>query len=265
RILSVICAPLVAGEKAIGVIQLDSQDRTKKFTQDDLKLLMGVANQASVAVENARLHEDLIQRERTQRDLELGQQVQRSFLPQQPPEVAGSQFYAHYNAALTIGGDYYDFIPYPDGKYGVLLGDVAGKGVPAALLMAKVSAEARSCMLLNPDPAKAIARLNDVLAQIMQAGGMDRFVTLVATVLDPVNHLVTIINAGHMTPLIYRRGKMTLEDAMPTTCTALPLGLTESHKFEACHIELHAGDSLILYTDGVSDALSAQNSAFSIE
>src|SRR5262249_26292620 len=110
RILSVICAPLVAGEKAIGVIQLDSQDRTKKFTQDDLKLLMGVANQASVAVENARLHEDLIQRERTQRDLELGQQVQRSFLPQQRPEVAGYQFYAHYNAALTIGGDYYDFI-----------------------------------------------------------------------------------------------------------------------------------------------------------
>jgi phosphoserine phosphatase RsbU/P len=265
RILSVMCAPLVAGEKAIGVIQLDSQDRTKKFTQDDLKFLLGAANQVSVAVEIARLHEDLIQRERTQRDLELGQQVQRSFLPQQRPVVAGYQFYAHYNAALTIGGDYYDFIPYPDGKYGVLLGDVAGKGVPAALLMAKFSAEARSCMLLNPDPAKAIARLNDVLAQIMQAGGMDRFVTLVATVLDPVNHLVTIINAGHMPPLIYRRSKMTLEDAMPAGCSALPLGLTESHKFEACHIELQPGDSLILYTDGVSDALSAQNSSFSIE
>jgi phosphoserine phosphatase RsbU/P len=265
RILSVMCAPLVANEKAFGVIQLDSQDRSKKFTQDDLKLLLGVANQASVAFEMARMHSDLLLRERTQRDLELGQQVQRSFLPQNRPVVSGYQFYDHYSAALTIGGDYYDFIPYPDGKFAVLLGDVAGKGVPAALLMAKFSAEARSCMLMNPDPTKAIACLNDVLAQIMQAGGMDRFVTLAATVLDPATNLVTIINAGHMTPLVFRRNKLTLEDAISTSVSGMPLGLTENCAFEAGHIELQPGDSLILYTDGVSDALSAQNTAFSTE
>jgi serine phosphatase RsbU (regulator of sigma subunit)/pSer/pThr/pTyr-binding forkhead associated (FHA) protein len=265
RILSVMCAPLVAGEKAVGVIQLDSQDRTKKFTQDDLKLLLGVANQASVAFENARLHEDLVQRERTQRDLELGQQVQRSFLPQRLPEVGGYQFFAHYSAALTIGGDYYDFIPYPDGKLAVLLGDVAGKGVPAALLMAKLSAEARACMLTHSDPAKAVACLNDVLVQIMLAGGMDRFVTLAATVLDPATNLITLVNAGHMTPLIFRRSKMALDDAVPNAVSGLPLGLMESNTFEACHVELQHGDSLILYSDGISDALNTQNVGFAID
>src|SRR5206468_426619 len=109
---------------------------------------------------NARLHEDVIHRERFQRDIELGEQVQRSFLPQRLPEVPGYQFYAQYKSALTIGGDYYDFVALPGGRLGVLLGDVAGKGVPAALLMAKLSAEARYCMLMAPDePAKAVACL----------------------------------------------------------------------------------------------------------
>lgn len=265
RILSVMCAPLVAGEKAVGVIQLDSQDRSKKFTQDDLKLLMGATNQASVALENARLHEESVQRERTQRDLELGQQVQRSFLPQRLPEVPGYQFFAHYNAALTIGGDYYDFIQYPNGKLAVLCGDVAGKGVPAALLMAKFSAEARSCMLTNPDPAKAVACLNDVLTQIMQAGGMDRFVTLAATVLDPLNNLVTIVNAGHMTPMIFRRSKLSLEDAVPNEICGLPLGIMEGNAFDSGHVQLDAGDCIVLYSDGVSDALSVTNTAFGID
>src|SRR5256714_7374239 len=107
-------------------------------------------------------------RSRTQRDVELGQQVQRSFLPQRLPELPGYEFFAQYQAALTIGGDYYDFIPLPGGRLGALLGDVAGKGVPAALLMAKFSAEARFCMLTNPDPVRAIACLNDVLSQLLR-------------------------------------------------------------------------------------------------
>src|SRR5206468_12601998 len=127
---------------------------------------------------NARLHEDVIHRERFQRDIELGEQVQRSFLPQRLPEVPGYQFYAQYKSALIIGGDYYDFIPLPGGRVGVLLGDVAGKGVPAALLMAKLSAEARACLLLSGgDPVRAVASLNDVLTQLFLGGKMDRFVT----------------------------------------------------------------------------------------
>jgi pSer/pThr/pTyr-binding forkhead associated (FHA) protein len=148
RIRSVMCAPLGNPEGNIfGVIQLDTQDRSKKFTQDDLKLLMGVASQAGIALENVQMHQDLVARERFQRDLELASQVQRSFLPRQSPEIKGYQFFAHYESALEIGGDYYDFIPLADGRLALTLGDVAGKGAPAALLMAKLSAEVRFCML----------------------------------------------------------------------------------------------------------------------
>jgi serine phosphatase RsbU (regulator of sigma subunit)/pSer/pThr/pTyr-binding forkhead associated (FHA) protein len=266
RILSVMCVPLVAGEKAIGVIQLDSQDRTKKFTQDDLQLLLGVANQASVALENARLHEDLIQRERVQRDLELGEQVQRSFLPQRLPEVPGYQFYAQYKSALTIGGDYYDFVPLPGGRLAVILGDVAGKGVPAALLMAKLSAEARYCMIsAADDPAGAVSCLNDVLSGLLQSGNMDRFVTLAAAVLDPTQHTVTILNAGHMPPLLYRPSVQVLEEAISNELSGPPLGTVEGMTYNARQLELQPGDSLLIYTDGVTDAMSVRNEPFLLQ
>jgi serine phosphatase RsbU (regulator of sigma subunit) len=262
RILSVMCVPLVVAEKAAGVIQLDSQDRSKKFVQDDLTLLMAVANQAAIAIERSRLLDEQIQRERIQRDLELGEQVQRSFLPQRLPEVQGYQFFAQYKSALTIGGDYYDFMPLRGGKWAALLGDVAGKGVPAALLMAKLSAEARYCMLTNEDPAEAVSCLNDIL---LHAGTMDRFVTLAATVLDPSRNTVTVLNAGHMTPLIFRRHAWTLEEAIPNERCGLPLGIVEGSKFESAKVELQPGDTVMMYTDGVSDALSVDNRPFTLD
>src|SRR5205807_2918530 len=140
-------------------------DRGKKFTQEDLALLMAVVGQASIALENARLHEDLLARERLRRDLELAQQVQLSFLPQQKPEVPGYQFYAYYEPAQEVGGDYYDFIPLPpkQRRLAVVLGDAAGKGVPAALLMAKLSSDAPSSLLSQADSAAAVATLNKLV------------------------------------------------------------------------------------------------------
>src|SRR5947209_5124974 len=261
-----MCAPPVAGDKSIGVIQPDSQDRSKKFNQDDLKLLMAVANQASAALELARLHESAVQRERIQRDLELGESVQRAFLPQRLPEVNGYQFFAQYKSALTIGGDYYDFIALPEGRWAVLLGDVAGKGVPAALLMAKLSAEARACLLTSGgDPVKGVSALNDVLAQLFLAGNMDRFVTFTAAVLDPTANVVTILNAGHMPPLLYCPGTGTLVDAIDAELGGPPLGLVEGFGYEAAQVTLQPGDSLLLYTDGVSDATNGQNQAFAMK
>jgi sigma-B regulation protein RsbU (phosphoserine phosphatase) len=263
RILSVMCAPIASGDKAVGVIQLDSQDRSKKFNQEDLKLLLGVAIQASVALENARLHEEAVQRERIQRDLELGESVQRAFLPQRLPEVVGYQFFAQYKSALTIGGDYYDFIPLPGGKLAVLLGDVAGKGVPAALLMAKLSAEARACLLTSGgDPVKGVAALNDTLVALFLAGNMDRFVTFAVAVLDPEHNSVTILNAGHMPPLLFCPSSGTLVDAVDAELAGPPLGLVEGYPYAAGSITLQPGDSLLLYTDGVSDALNMQSQAF---
>src|SRR5207253_9533220 len=128
RIRSVMCAPLWTPKdnKAFGVIQLDTQDRSKKFTGEDLNFLMAVANQASMALENSRLVEQNIARQRLQRDLELAHQVQLSFLPLEEPQVPGYEFYADYEPAQEVGGDYYGFIPLPaqNNRLAILLGDV---------------------------------------------------------------------------------------------------------------------------------------------
>src|SRR5262249_10126594 len=152
------------------------------------------------------------------------------FLPAKLPEVNNYQFYAFYQAAKNVGGDYYDFIPHTGERLGIVLGDVAGKGMPAALLMAKLSAEARYCMLIHPDIEQAVARLNE---QLLQAGMMDRFVTFSANLLDPINHTLTLVNAGHMSPLIYRRATNELEDGISNELSGFPLGMIEGMEYES--------------------------------
>ncbi|MGL4419024.1 MAG: FHA domain-containing protein, partial [Gemmataceae bacterium] len=164
RIRSVMCVPLLAPDgRAIGAIQMDTQDRAKKFKTDDLQLLTIVANLAAIALDKARLLEGMFAQQKQQKEIELAQKVQLGFLPQGTPKIPGYEFYGVYSAALTVGGDYYDFIHFPDGRLAIVLGDVAGKGVPASLLMAKLSAECRYCMLTQPDAASAVKLLNESL------------------------------------------------------------------------------------------------------
>lgn len=269
RIRSVMCAPLWSEDnKAFGVIQLDTQDRSKKFTQEDLNLLVGVANVASVALDNARLHEDQLARERLRRDLELAQQVQLSFLPRLRPEIPGYEFYAHYEPAQEVGGDYYDFVPLPPVGQGsdlpqpqqrlaIMLGDVAGKGVPAALLMAKLSSDARFCLLSQANLAAAITVLNELLYQ--HTSQMDRFVTLAAAVLDATAHTLTLVNAGHPPPLVYRRSTGEVEEATAKDTIGLPLGVVDAFAYRSHQVHLQPGDCVLLYSDGVTDQLDKQN------
>lgn len=257
RIRSVMVAPLWTAEgKAVGVIQLDTQQPSRKFTPDDLKLLLGVASQASIAVENARLHQEQLANERYQAQMELARQVQRGFLPDKPPRVNGYEFYQYYESAYEVGGDYYDFIPLPGGRLAMMLGDVAGKGVAAALLMAKISADARFCALTEPDPAVMIAKLNN---QLHHNGPADRFVTLVAAILNPEDHSVTLVNAGHPSPLVYRQADGQLEPAMPTGQVGLPLGVMPDYSYAACQVTLNPGDCLLAFTDGVTEAMDLDN------
>jgi sigma-B regulation protein RsbU (phosphoserine phosphatase) len=264
RIRSVMCAPLQgrSSAKAFGVIQLDTQDRSKKFTQDDLKLLLAVAGQAAIALENAKMHETLVAQAGLERDLKLAHQVQLSFLPKRPPHVPGYEFFAHYKAAQEVGGDYYDFIPMPGQKVAVMVGDVAGKGVPAALLMAKVSSDARFSMLTEPDPAQAIFRLNELM---QEAGLLDRFVTLAAAVLDPVHHQVAFVSAGHLPPLLYRRANGTVIEGAPRDKAGFPLGVADGIPYEACTVQLAPGDVLVLFTDGVTEAKDKTDQEFGSE
>lgn len=257
RIRSVMCAPLCGQDgKGFGVIQLDTQDRSKKFTQDDLKLLMGVANQASVAYENVKFHLDTVVRERLQRDLELAREVQRGFLPLRPPLIPGYEFFAHYESAYEVGGDYYDFIPLPDDRVAIMLGDVAGKGVPAALLMAKISSDARFCVLTRSGAAEAITQLNSLMNQ---SGLSERFVTLAAAILDPKTHTVTLVNAGHPSPLLYHRSGGPVTEATSSAVTGLPIGVFDGFEYASCEVHLEPGDCIITFSDGVTEAMDINN------
>jgi serine phosphatase RsbU (regulator of sigma subunit)/pSer/pThr/pTyr-binding forkhead associated (FHA) protein len=263
RIRSVMCAPLWAQDgKAFGVMQLDTQDRSKKFTQDDLNILMAVARQASIALENAKLHAEAVSRERLKRDLELAREVQHSFLPLRPPAIPGYEFFTHYESAQEVGGDYFDFIPMPRQRFAVMLGDVAGKGVPAALMMAKISADAKFCMLTEPAPALAINRLN---ASMHEAGLTDRFITLVAALLDPGAHSVTLINAGHPSPLVYRAATGEMEEATPNEKTGLPIGVLDGQEYDTCQVTLNPGDAVVTFSDGVTDAMDVNNNQFHVK
>ena len=264
RIRSVMCVPLIGRSNTtpFGVIQLDTQDRFKQFTQDDLKLLLAVAGQAAVALENADMHQTLMARAGLERDLQLARDVQKSFLPNKMPQVTGYEFAARYESAQEVGGDYYDFIALKGRHHGIMVGDVAGKGIPAALLMAKVSADARVCILTETSLADTVTRLNE---HLQEAGRLDRFVTFAAALLDAAEHQVTFVNAGHIAPLIYRKASDAFEDGCTRDQTGLPLGIVEGIPYESNTVTLGPGDSVVLITDGASESRDMNDVEFGMD
>ncbi|HEY2911003.1 MAG TPA: SpoIIE family protein phosphatase, partial [Gemmataceae bacterium] len=263
RIRSVMCVPLVSADgKALGAIQMDTQDRAKKFREEDLHLLTIVGNLAAVALEKAKMHVSMVEREKERKEIELAKMVQLGFLPQSLPEIPDYEFYSHYSPAQDIGGDYYDYIYLPSGRLGIVLGDVAGKGVPAALLVAKLSSEVRYCLLSEPNPALAIRLLND---QMIRGGLGDRYITLTAAILDPIAHRVTVVNAGHLSPRVFLAARNTIVDAITIEETGTPIGILPGEEYGSVSRELEPGDTILIFTDGVTDAMSPKGELFGAE
>lgn len=252
HIHSMMCAPLIGSEgQALGVIQIDTLDQRHRFTVDDLEVLASVAAQAAIAVENAQLHELVLQEEVLERELVVAHKVQRGFLPASPPQLPGYEFFDFYEPANHLGGDYFDYVALPGGRLGIALADVSGKGISAALLMAKLSAEVRYCLVSEASPAAAINRLNKVFCENRWE---DRFVTLVLGVLDPLRHEVTIVNAGHLLPL-WRRATGKVE-AIGQEHGGLPLGVDVDWQYGQFAMTLGSGDTLLFYSDGLPDAMN---------
>lgn len=257
RIRSFMCAPLLTPDgTALGILQLDTTDR-KQFVQDDLDLLVAVAGQASIAVQNAAMHESLISRERIERDLRLAEQVQRRFIPQTVPKVPGYEFYAHYQAAFEVGGDYYDFAPLPGNRLAIAVGDVAGKGVAAALMMAKFSGDTRYCILTENEPGPAADALNSLL---YEAGLEERFITLCLGVLDIEAHRFTFCSAGHL-PVFVRRANGELH-TYGADISGFPLGILPTSNYKQGQIDLAPGDVVVLYSDGATDGRNKQDELY---
>ena len=260
RIRSMMCAPLVDSTgRALGAIQIDTLDQRSRFQSDDLEVLASVAGQAAFAIENAQLHEAAMHQQAFERDLQLAHKVQQGFLPSAPPKVDGYDFFDFYEPANQVGGDYFDYVPLPGGRMAMILADVSGKGISAALLTAKLSSEARYCLASEPTPAGAMDRLN---AAFSASGWEDRFVTVIIAVLDPHTHQVWLVNAGHMAPFL-RHPDCSLEE-MGADAAGVPLGVDADHQYQQFSLQMKPGDSLTLFTDGFSEAMDSNNDLYGL-
>jgi serine phosphatase RsbU (regulator of sigma subunit) len=259
QIRSMMCAPIVAQDEVLGIIHLDTTRQGRQFTLDDLNLLAGVTSQTASAIANARLHRKLLLQERTERDLLLARQVQESFLPRLFPEVPGMQFCARYNAALEVGGDWYDFIPLEGGRLAIVVGDVVGKGIPAALMMARWSSTIREFALTQADPRRVVAQANERLA----AEGESAFITLIFLLLDPRSRALELVNAGHPPPLLRRSSTGRVSEIQG--CINFPVGVAPGAAFEAESFRIEPGDFVCLYSDGITEAMNAQQKSYGSE
>ena len=260
-IRSMICAPLCDGEgKAFGALQIDSTQGRGQFKDDDVDLLSGVAAQAGIVINNARMHEQALVQREVEQDLKLATDVQQAFLPQEAPVVGGFRFSSFYKAAHHIGGDYFDYISLPDGRYGIVVADVVGHGVAAAMFMAKLSAETRFCLASDSNLAKAIERLNDRMSALQ----VDRFVTFLLLVVDPSSSMATIVNAGHMAPIVRNNSDCSICEPGEEE-SGLPIAIDSGMDYEAVDFEMSQGDIAVMYTDGVNEAMNAADEEFGIE
>ena len=260
-IRSLICAPLHNDEgNAVGALQIDSTRGRGQFREEDVDLLAGVAGQAGILINNARMHERALQQREVEQDLKLATEVQQAFLPQKPPESDGYRVCSFYRAANHIGGDYFDYVQLPDGRVAILVADVVGHGVAAAMYMAKLSAEARFCLASEPDFGKAIERLNDRMSQLQ----VEQFVTLLLMVIDSDQENVTIVNAGHMPPIVLRAADGTVSEPGQEE-SGLPIAIDEGMEYEAVEFSMGPGDIAVLYTDGVNEAMDSLDREFGIE
>jgi serine phosphatase RsbU (regulator of sigma subunit) len=223
-------------------------------------MLVSVACQAAFAVENAQLHEAAVSDQALKQELAVAHEVQRGFLPSAAPRIPEYEFFEFYEPANQLGGDYYDYVELPGGKLAVVVADVSGKGISASLLMAKLSAETRFCLATEPSLAEAVGRINRAFCD---SGWEDRFVTMVLAVLDPRQHTVAIVNAGHLPPL-WRRGPNAVE-AVGEEEAQLPLGVDRDVTYVQSNVALAPGESLTLYTDGITEAMNAQDELYGLQ
>jgi serine phosphatase RsbU (regulator of sigma subunit) len=258
EIRSLMCAPLLDGEGIpFGVVQIDTDLPLRGFTAEDLEVMVGAVSQAAVAVRYAKLHEEALRRQAVERDLELARRVQLGLLPEGYPACEGFEFFAYYRAAYDVGGDYYDFIELPNDRLALVVADAAGKGVSAALMMAKLSGELKYHLSCNL-PGIALARMNESLC----AGVTGQFVTLLVAVVDRRALTLTIVNAGHPAPL--RRQPDGSVEVVAESARGPALGLMPGRHYPETQVTIEQGDLWLAYTDGFTEAINAQGTMFGV-
>ena len=258
KVRTLMAVPLQTKDRTIGLIYVDSPNMFRIFSKDDLSLLTVMANVAAIRIEHARLAEVEEAERRMARDLEQAAEIQRSFLPAAAPQVSGAEI-AGYNAPCrTVGGDYYDFFKYPNGRVAMVLGDVSGKGMPASLMMMGLQARVQVLAEEPENLAAVMNRLNKITCLNCPSA---RFITFFFCVLDPSTGELAYCNAGHNPPVIVRAdGRVEyLEGGGPV------LGILSMATYCQDGVRLEPGDLLAIYSDGVTEANNGKEEEFGDE
>lgn len=255
HVRSMMAVPLQTGDRVIGLIYVDNGAVIRPFLQDDLELLTVMANVAAIRIEHARLA--LVEQSEKLMESELAQasEIQQSLLPPEAPQVTGYDLAGYNLPCRTVGGDYYDFLPYKDGRLGLAVGDVSGKGLPAAILMSSLQARVQMLVETAADPASAVTTLNRNIAERCPLG---KFITFFYGVLDTSTGLLQYSNAGHNYPIIVRANG-TVEQL---TGSGIVMGLFSSVQYTLQQTTLNSGDTLSLFSDGVTEARNAVGEEF---
>ncbi len=251
---SELAVPLIYKDNVIGVLDLE-HTRRGFFTDDHRRTMMTLAAQVAIAIENARLYEEIARQERRlERDLALARELQMRLLPQTLPKMANLELAAKFVPARAIGGDLYDFIPYSLSRLGIVIGDVSGKGAPAAIYAALVSGILRSHAPIEPGPAEMLRAVNLSLAERRIEA---QFVSLIYAVWDDAHRTLLVANSGLPRPIHVHAGKNHVIEA-----TGLPLGLFDDASYDEFRFKMKPGDMFVFFSDGILDARNHRGQLF---
>jgi sigma-B regulation protein RsbU (phosphoserine phosphatase) len=251
---SEMLAPIISNTEVIGVFDLES-DELDAYSEDDLQVLMLLASQVAIIIEKVMLHEQLIEKKRLEGQLEVARQVQLELLPAKDPQLEGYDISAYNFPTEEVSGDYYDWVRIFDDQIGLVIADVSGKGVPAALLMAFLRASLRAATHIGYSPHVSMAKVNYLLWESIER---NQFVTAFYGILDVTNKTLSYTNAGHNPPLLLdKEGNATFIDK-----GSLPLGMFKDTRYHEYYLTTEPGDMLVLYTDGVTEANNSRGEEF---
>jgi len=251
--------PLNARGRMVGMMVVAlSEKNGRSLSPRRLNILNGIAHQAATAVVNNHLYQEAAERQRLEQELSVAREIQASLIPRQAPDIPGCSVAAYWQAARQVSGDFYDFLPLPDGRWGIVIADVADKGVPAALFMALSRTILRTVAFSGTDPARVLMRVNELIDNDSQT---DLFVTMFYAIWQPANGQLVYANAGHNPPLLLRRNG----DYKELHGYGMALGVLPQIQVDPVTVTLNANDTAIFYTDGVTEAINEDYDEFGLE
>ena len=248
--------PLKIKTEFFGVIVVEETSEARRFRQKRVEIINGIAQQVAMSIQNENLQLQTVARERLEYEFHLARQIQQTFLPQQLPDFENWELAAYWRPARQVGGDFYDVFKLPNGELGLIIADVSDKGIPAALFMAVTRTLLRAVILEVTSPSEVLQRINDLLIPENQQG---MFVTIVYAVLSLETGKLTYANAGHNPPFLIFSGKKKVQKL---DRTGMALGIVANTLIDECVIQLKPEDCLLLYTDGITEAISQQQEFF---